>query len=58
MTRPNLWTNVVKKIVLNIFQFSQKDDYGRTPEYINRRKKEMAEAQKEYDAYVQVIDDY
>lgn len=34
-------------------KFCQKDDYGKTPDYINRRKKEMAEAQKEYDAYVQ-----
>ena len=42
------------KQALIFFKFSQKDDYGRTPEYINRRKKEMAEAQKEYDAYVQV----
>lgn len=28
-------------------------DYGRSPPYLERRKKEMAEAQAEYDRYVE-----
>ncbi len=28
-------------------------DYGQSPPYLERRKKEMAEAQAEYDRYVE-----
>ena len=39
----------------NIYQkYSQKEDYGKVPEYINEKRRLEAEAQREYDAYVQV----
>ena len=33
-------------------KFRNKKDYGKTPEYLERRKKEMEHAQIEYDAYI------
>ncbi|KXJ28319.1 enkurin [Exaiptasia diaphana] len=34
-------------------KFTQKKDYGRTPEYLERRKAEVERAQRDYEAYVQ-----
>jgi len=36
-------------------KYSQKNEYGKVPDYIVQRKKEAEEAQREYDAYIQVI---
>ncbi|CAH1237787.1 ENKUR [Branchiostoma lanceolatum] len=33
-------------------KYVQKKDYGKTPEYLNRRKEEVQRAQEEYEAYV------
>ena len=38
-----------------IFKYSQKNEYGKVPDYIVQRKKEAEEAQREYDAYIQVL---
>ena len=33
-------------------KFRNKKDYGKTPEYLEKRKKEVEQAQIEYDAYI------
>lgn len=34
-------------------KYTQKKDYGRTPEYLERRKAEVERAQRDYEEYVQ-----
>ena len=34
-------------------KYTKKKDYGKTPTYLARRKEEVAQAQQEYDNYVQ-----
>jgi len=34
-------------------KFTQKKDYGRTPEYLERRKAEVERAQRDYEMYIQ-----
>ena len=36
------------------FQYSQKEDYGKVPEYLIEKRRQEEEAQREYDAYIQV----
>ena len=36
------------------FQYSQKEDYGKVPEYLIEKRRQKEEAQREYDAYIQV----
>lgn len=38
--------------ILNKLYFFKKQDFGKTPQYIERRKEEMQRAQDEYDAYI------
>ena len=33
-------------------KYCQKQEYGKVPSYLEQRKREMAEAQEEYDRYV------
>ena len=35
-------------------QYSQKEDYGKVPEYLIEKRRQEEEAQREYDAYIQV----
>ena len=41
--------------IRNNFQYSQKEDYGKVPEYLIEKRRQEEEAQREYDAYIQVI---
>lgn len=46
---------VLERLILPLkFQYSQKNDFGKVPDYIVQRKKEAEEAQREYNAYIQV----